>query len=521
MVNVRQYVFSLLASLLAPVNVADIEPTPSPKSVGIVGAGSAGLAVLKTLLDLPEDTRKGWDIILYEQRRQVGGIWLPDPNPARPPDLPETPLYPLLHTNTPVPTMTYPGFPFPPGTPMYPAHEYVESYHQDYAEHNKLVPYIRYNHTVLSSSWVGDSTMGHWQVVVQDHRGENLTKSFDHLVVANGHNHEPHIVTFPGQDDWLQNSPKGGPPREILHSIWYREPERYINRTVVVVGSGASGRDAASQVCMKARRTYHSVRGNDDPATGPVIIMPEISHFTANEVVFKDGTTISDADSIILGTGYDLRVPFLERGGELSVVPGAHSNDTYSQKLVTNLRYLFPLHEHIFSLSPSYPPNALAFIGLPILVSNCPSDFAQGIYAAHIIANGSLLPPRSDLLQLLANTEEDLRSKGYDPYNVGHRMVLKGSAFDYQDRLVDYLKEHGDLPDDGRKFVEGWRREASGYQYLKRGWKRVEELGTQQDWLKNVETEQDWALLMDRLNEWQGEWERRGGFIFPLDPIAY
>lgn len=47
----------------------------SPKSIAIVGAGSAGLASLKTLLDLPVEVRREWDIVLYEQRRDVGGVW--------------------------------------------------------------------------------------------------------------------------------------------------------------------------------------------------------------------------------------------------------------------------------------------------------------------------------------------------------------------------------------------------------------------------------------------------------------
>lgn len=46
-----------------------------PKSIAIVGAGSAGLASLKTLLDLPIEVRQKWDIVLYEQRRDVGGVW--------------------------------------------------------------------------------------------------------------------------------------------------------------------------------------------------------------------------------------------------------------------------------------------------------------------------------------------------------------------------------------------------------------------------------------------------------------
>lgn len=46
-----------------------------PKSVAVIGAGSAGLAMLKAPFDLPETTRDGWRIVLYEQRGDVGGVW--------------------------------------------------------------------------------------------------------------------------------------------------------------------------------------------------------------------------------------------------------------------------------------------------------------------------------------------------------------------------------------------------------------------------------------------------------------
>jgi len=44
------------------------------KSITIMGAGSVGLAVLKIFFDLSEVTRREWEIVLYEQRRNVGGI---------------------------------------------------------------------------------------------------------------------------------------------------------------------------------------------------------------------------------------------------------------------------------------------------------------------------------------------------------------------------------------------------------------------------------------------------------------
>lgn len=185
---------------------------------------------------------------------------LPDPNPVSPPHLPETPLYPRLHTNTPVPSMTYPGFPFPPGTPLYPSHEHIEWYHQDYVKHFNLSSYIRFNHTVVASSWVGSPQAGQWNITLHDHNANDNGKEhvqhrfFDHLVIATGNNHYPHIPSWPGQEAWLAGGSPDGPRREILHSVWYREPERYAGQTVVIVGSGASGRDAAIQVGPIARK---------------------------------------------------------------------------------------------------------------------------------------------------------------------------------------------------------------------------------------------------------------------------
>ncbi|KIK20788.1 hypothetical protein PISMIDRAFT_681968 [Pisolithus microcarpus 441] len=489
------------------------------KSIAIVGAGSAGLAMLKSLLDLPPEIRANWDIVLYEQRRDVGGIWLPDPSPTPPPELPETPLYPLLYTTTPVPVMTYPGFPFPPGTPLFPLHEYIEQYHRDYVTRHDLWPYIRLNHTVLSSSWAGTSKAGHWEIVVEDHNGDRIQRSFDHLVVANGHNHEPHIVVFAGQETWLEKT-KHGLQREILHSIWYRDPSRYVNQTVVVVGSGASGVDIASQVSQYARKVYLSVRSTAERApTGPVEMKPEISHFTSDDVVFADGSTAQDVDTILLGTGYDLRVPFLEEGREVVVKP--KSNETDENRLTTNLRYLFPLHRHIFSLSASYPTNALAFIGLPILALSCPSDTAQSVYATSIIANGSLLAPRAELLRELADSEEDLRRRGYDPYHVGHRMV-DNSTFDYQDDLIRTLRLREGSSDENTRFVEPWRREILNYiGILKRGWKRLEALGQAEEWLEGVESEEEWADLMKRVDAWQRDWEAEHQLVYLNDILVY
>jgi cation diffusion facilitator CzcD-associated flavoprotein CzcO len=76
MVNARQIVFSLLGWLLQFPDLSS-NAVHEQKSIAIVGAGSAGLAMLKTLLDIPE--YNSWNIVLFEERENVGGIWYVSP----------------------------------------------------------------------------------------------------------------------------------------------------------------------------------------------------------------------------------------------------------------------------------------------------------------------------------------------------------------------------------------------------------------------------------------------------------
>lgn len=48
---------------------------PITKRIAIVGGGTAGIGQLIALTSLPESVRKGWQIDLFEQREDVGGVW--------------------------------------------------------------------------------------------------------------------------------------------------------------------------------------------------------------------------------------------------------------------------------------------------------------------------------------------------------------------------------------------------------------------------------------------------------------
>ncbi|EIN07122.1 FAD/NAD(P)-binding domain-containing protein [Punctularia strigosozonata HHB-11173 SS5] len=490
----------------------------APKSIAVVGTGSAGLAAVKAILDLPLDIRTGWEIVAYERTRDVGGVWLQEPNgPPSPPELPDTPLYPRLHTNTPVPDMTYPGFPYPPLTPLFPPHEYVQRYHAAYADAHGVREHIRFNHTVIAADWIGTADAGHWDLTVRDENEGALKRSrVDHLIVATGHNHYPRVPQWNGTSEWLAHTPCGKPSRSIIHSIYYREPEKYAGRSVLVVGGGASGRDAAGQIVLYANHVYQSLKPGQVPTAEGITLLPVISHFTEDEIVFVDGTSISSIDSVILATGYEIHIPFLSSPHSstlLEIPPPTRENATdetpaYGEAgLTVNTRYIRPLYEEIFSLSPDHPPTALAFVGLPVPIANCPSDFAQSLLISHAIADSSVLPSRETMLRALEKHEERIRAVGINPYWQGHRFVdLIEDGQDYQDRLVEYLKAKGKLEQDGTPYVEKWRRwiREEGVD-IRAAWSKVEELGEQDTWLKGVRTEDEWVDLLKRLVDWYSE----------------
>ena len=141
---------------------------------------------------------------------------------------------------------------------------------------------VRLRHKVISARWVGSSNAGHWRIgierpitsagfrgrlpsrlwnqqdVLNDKLREIGFENFDHLIVATGLYPFPYQGHFPGRDEWLRHrNSASSPPRDIWHSIWWKDAAPYTNRTVLVVGDAASGRDVTNlvaEVASKERR---------------------------------------------------------------------------------------------------------------------------------------------------------------------------------------------------------------------------------------------------------------------------
>ena len=480
-------------------------------------------------------------------------------------------------------TVTYPGFPFPPHTPLYPTYDYVQAYHHDFATHFKLQPYIRLNHSVESAYWIGSASEGFWELSISTrgpqaeiipfnnpparnsrHRSV-ITKRFDHLVVASGHNHYPKFPPWAADDtanEWLRN----GSGRRIVHSIYFRGPGEYSGKVILVVGAGPSGVDIvalssghAKKVCLRpssplaeitdnsAHKVYHSFspHGQNKPSrTVPgTVYKPRTKCFTSSSVQFEDGTEVFDVDIVVLATGYEYRFPFLdpadpysrptrglpahERHAVMTTNASAYSRPKGENRLTLNLKYLFPTDRQIVSLSPLHPLNALLFIGLPFPIVSAPSAVAQSLFAGHLIARPDQVYPTSHitghegwnetlarelLIKNLTALEDRLADEGFDVYHLGHKLNIGSyySGSGYQDSLVAHLQSHGLVPphDGGYIFVEPWRIiRAKDRLQLRIIWMEIESRGEEEAkrWLDGVETEEEWADLMVRVLRWGKE----------------
>jgi len=174
--------------------------------------------------------------------------------------------------------VTYPGFPLPPYTPLYPPSDRIRAYHHNFATHFELYPYIRFNHSLESAYWVGNASNGFWELSISTdgpreevipfnktpahdlRHGSRITRRFDHLAVAVGSYHYPSFPAWAAgaaANEWLRN----GRGRRVIHSIYFREPEEFAGKIILVVGAGGSGADIvirssghAERVCL---HIYH------------------------------------------------------------------------------------------------------------------------------------------------------------------------------------------------------------------------------------------------------------------------
>ncbi|KAJ3183160.1 hypothetical protein HDU85_002185 [Gaertneriomyces sp. JEL0708] len=458
----------------------------SNKTVLVIGVGPAGLVALKTLLDDPVTAQ--WNIIALERNDIVGGVWNADPSPSLPPALPRSPIYDSLTTNLPHPLMAFTSDPFPESTPLFPHHSVVKQYLHDYALRYRLARHCRFGREVVKMLW--QEQHSRWRVTHQKVvSGDTTTATIsgkerdveeleaDYVLVCTGHYSQPHIPDFPGAQEWLSDQ-----RRSIVHSIHYRTPLPYRQKTVVVVGAGPSGRDISREIADVAKKTYWVARRGSTP-TGNLVVKQGIEKFGKAEVCFTDGSVADDVTLVLCATGYEYSFPFLKGGTlkeeRLDGYPSQELTGNTNQILTCTGKFIHPLYRHMFPAisSASFPPDRLCFLGLPNKVVPFPLIETQAACAVRVLAGRAKLP--EDMYQ------------GFLP--CGHELADE-KQFQYRE---DIAQEFGT-----GVAVPPWaRRIYANKEVLREVWKSIEREGPEhvKRWVDGVRSVDAWVEVMDGL----------------------
>ncbi len=193
----------------------------------MIGAGPGGLAVAAALKS------HGVNPLVVDRADRVGSSWRRH--------------YDRLHLHTPRRWSGLPGYPIPRSFGRWVARDDVVRYLEAYAAHHRLQLRLGSGATRVDPVDTG-ADGARWAVRLAD--GSTVTA--DHVVVASGYNHTPVEPGWPGL---------AGFTGEVLSARDYRNGRDYAGLDVLVVGSGNTGMEIATDLADHgATRVWLAVR---------------------------------------------------------------------------------------------------------------------------------------------------------------------------------------------------------------------------------------------------------------------
>lgn len=447
-------------------------------SVGIIGAGAAGLVATEVL------SCSGVHVRTFERSKALGGVWNLAINK-------EGPMYKTLRSNLPKEIMAVPGFDFideiehfkstsenlsallkdySTSQSSFVTHAEVQLYLERYAMEHDLGQFVQFGANVRHVVKRGDQ----WEITYSEMDGTEMkSERYDHVVVANGHYNEPYLPHVDGIERYTG---------KVQHSLEYDGPlpELYGDQTVLVVGGRSSGTDLAREISQVAGKVYCSDRnmqripgltchhdnnkcgkdGGADGGFGPrhnLYYRPGLQEVSpdGSKIVFTDGTD-AEVDVIIWCTGFLYDFPFLStstldtsklpddidkarreallfsrRDRVKSPIGASHGVGDGGSLLECNGRRLKGLYEQCFCARDP----TLSFIGIPYAIVPFPMFYVQARWIAAVIKGTDTLPGPAEIEAWLARYQADVTAAGMDSDSKYH--YLGARQWEYNRRIAE------------------------------------------------------------------------------------
>ncbi|CAK9438788.1 uncharacterized protein LODBEIA_P30120 [Lodderomyces beijingensis] len=403
---------------------------PRYRKIAIVGGGPTGLAAAKALALEPVHFAK---IDVFERRSELGGIWFHkgdkalahphvpnlDPNASEILEKQATvedeyfsAIYKYMETNLVYWLMQYSQLPFPKDTILFPKRQQVLEYLHAYIDSIPKDKNVSFN-VNSSVEKLAKEEDGMWHLTVEStDSGSVETRCYDAVIIATGHFSVPFIPAVPGLAEWNEKL-----PHSVLHSKNFEDPNFYRDKTVLIIGNGASGVDISTQISTVAKKVIVSVRDLENPGfknelVDYVGLVTRYDH-SDKSITTANGDNVKGIDFVIYCTGYFYSMPFLK----LDVITdGRQVHDLYRQ--------IFNVHD------PS-----LSFVALLKNIVPMPLAESQGAVIARYCSGRMELPSEEERRKAY-ETELEEKGRGSKFHDFTHPLDVQ-----YCQLMQDWIEE--------------------------------------------------------------------------------
>ncbi|KAF2018251.1 FAD/NAD(P)-binding domain-containing protein [Aaosphaeria arxii CBS 175.79] len=202
------------------------------RTVAVIGAGALGLVTIKNLLE------EGFDVTGFERNAYVGGLWQYTEDD-------KTSVLQSTIVNVSKERGCFTDLPFQEGVRTHPTAAEVQQYLLQYVKHFNLASRIQLNTSIKNVTYSDEHQK--WAVHIE---GSDPI-FFDKVVMATGINTVASIPNVKNIDLF---------EGRCIHSRFFKRPEEFEGRKVLVVGFGNTAADTATQLVGNASKIYLSHR---------------------------------------------------------------------------------------------------------------------------------------------------------------------------------------------------------------------------------------------------------------------